>query len=161
MTQTRQLPSMPPVGRPESFYARQAQHAERAGDTHAHEAYKVGQYVTLGLDSRLPWPKQLKFFDHALRRHCATPPLPDEDIWLFYRSLADLVRTHAGETALRLASAKDDEYADRVAAGGCRHAIAEEARRYFMELTTLTDAKPPHFNDVDWAQLRLIREQWI
>lgn len=161
MTQTVQVPALPPIGRPESFYARQAHQAERDGDVHAHEAFKVGQYVTLGLDSRLSWPKRLKYFDHALRRHCVTPPLPDECVWLFYRDLADLVRSHAGEVALVLASAKDDEFAQQLCGGRGRDLIEDEAERFFLDLTTLSDAKPHHFNEEDWVQLKLIREQWV
>jgi len=99
MQRVRPLPEMPPIGRPESFYARQIQYADKVGDLHLHEASKVGQYVTLALDPSLIWAKRLKYFDHALRRHCTPPPLPDEDVWLFYRQLSNLVRQHAGEQA--------------------------------------------------------------
>ena len=155
------LPAMPPVGRPESFYARQVHIADKANDIHAHEAYKVGQYVTLGVDPALPWRKKLRYFDHALRRHCHPPPLPAEDVWLFYESLRDLVRSHSGEQALFLASAMDDAYHERCRCGALREAVCDEAERFFDDLLPRGPAKPDHFNAGDWEQLRLIRDQWV
>jgi hypothetical protein len=161
MQRVRPLPEMPSIGRPESFYAKQIQHADKVGDLHLHEAGKVGQYVTLALDPSLIWSKKLKYFDHALRRHCCPPPLPDEDVWLFYRQLSDLVRRYAGEQALRLASAKDDQFASRLAEGQSKNAIVLEARQFFYDLMTLGIVKPTHFNEEDWVQMKLIREQWV
>ncbi len=161
MPQARQLPSMPPIGQPESYYARQVQFADKIGDPHLHEAFKVGQYISLGIDPKLKWESKLKYFDHALRRHCAPPPLPDEDVWLFYRQLADLVRLHCGYQALLLASQKDDEYAGRLANKESREKIAEEAEPFFQKLMGLGWEKPNHFSDEDWVQLKLIRDQWV
>jgi hypothetical protein len=161
MAQARQLPPMPPIGQPESFYARQVQFADKMADPHAHEAYKVGQYVTLATDPRLPWESKLKYFDHALRRHCIPPPLPDEDVWMFYRSLADLVRQYAGLEALKMASMRDDEFAQRAAAGERRENISEDAEEFFEKLMGLGMHKPSHFTDEDWNQLKLIRDQWV
>ena len=155
------LPPIPPVGRPESYYARQVHLADKVNDVHAHEAHKVAQYVTLGLDPALPWAKKLRYFDHALRRHCQPPPLPAETVWLFYRDLADLVRTHCGEQALFLASAMDDSYAERCCRGEPHESVAADAERFFAELMPCGTDKPAHFNEADWAQLRLIRDQWV
>src|SRR5574340_698393 len=96
MTQTRNLPPLPVIGRPESYYAKLAHEAERTADVHAREAAKVGQYLTLALDPALAWEEKIKYFVHALRRHCQPPPFPDDEVWTFYRQLADLVRQHAG-----------------------------------------------------------------
>jgi hypothetical protein len=161
MQRVRPLPEMPLIGRSESFYARQIELADKTGDLHLHEASKVGQYVTLALEPTLTWAKRMKYFDHALRRHCNPPPLPDDDVWMFYRRLSDLVRCHAGEQALRVACKKDDEFARRLSTGESRNPILIEARQFFYELMTLNDDKPPHFNDEDWSQLKLIREQWV
>jgi hypothetical protein len=161
MSQARQLPAMPPIGRPESFYAQQIQLADKIGDPHLHEAFKVGQYVTLAIDPTIPWPSKLKYFDHALRRHCVPPPLPDEDVWMFYRQLSDLVRFHCGEVALKLASAKDDEFARRLAGSEAREQIADGAEPFFDRLMGLGRDKPNHFTEDDWAQLKLIRDQWV
>lgn len=161
MPQARQLPAMPPIGRAESFYAQQIQLADRTGDIHLHEAYKVGQYITLGLDPTLLWKSKLKYFDHALRRHCLPPPLPDENVWMFYSQLSDLIRHHCGECALKMASAKDDEFAKRLAAGEPRELIAEDAEPFFHQLMGLGREKPNHFTVDDWQQLKLIRDQWV
>ena len=160
MQRVRPLPEMPAVGRPESHYARQIQLADKIGDLHLHEASKVGQYITLALDPSLIWAKKLKYFDHALRRHCCAPPLPDEDVWIFYRALSNLIRQHAGEQALRLALIKDDEYVQRASRGTPRGPIVAEARQFFYELMTLGHERPEHFTEEDWVQLKLIRDQW-
>ena len=161
MPQARQLPAMPPIGRPESFYAHQIQFADKIGDPHLHEAFKVGQYVTLAMDPTLPWDKKLKYFDHALRRHCIPPPLPDEAVGMFYWHLSELVHLHCGEIALRMASKKDDEFARRLASGEPREQIAEDAEPFFDKLLGLGRDKPDHFSDDDWQQLKLIRDQWV
>src|SRR5205085_1049714 len=85
-------------GRPESFYAKRVHEADRQGDIHTHEAFKVGQYVTLAMDPHLSWDEKLKYFRHALKRHCVPPPYPDDDVWMFYQQLADLVRQNSGTT---------------------------------------------------------------
>jgi hypothetical protein len=161
MQQVRRLPQMPQIGQPESHYARQVQLADKLGDLHLHEANKVGQYVTLAVEPRLTWEKKLKYFDHALRRHCNPPPLPDDETWMFYQQLGNLVRYHCGEQALRLASRMDDEYARRLTAGEQRASIVADARHFFYDLMTLGEHKPTHFNEEDWGQLKLIRDQWI
>lgn len=155
-----QLPPLPEIGHPEAWYARRVQEADKAGDAHAHEAYKVGQYVTLGLDPHLEWEEKLKYFRHALKRHCTPPPFPDDAIWLFYRQLADLVRQYAGQEALKLASTEDDMYAARLAMGQTREQIEDEAEVFFKRLIP-TDECPDWFTQSDYDQLKLIRNQWI
>lgn len=161
MAQTRQLPQMPPIGKPESYYAKQCHAADRYGDPHAHEAHKVGQYVTLALAPGLDWQTRCKYFDHAIRRHCTPPPLPDEDVWMFYQSLADLVRMHAGQLALEAATKQDDRYAARLAAGEPKSLIAHDAELFFARLLGASKEKPEHFSEEDWQQLKLIRDQWV
>jgi hypothetical protein len=161
MQPTRQLPSMPEIGRPESFYAKLVHTADRQGDTHAHEAAKVGQYVTLAMDPSLSWEDKLKYFQHALKRHCVPPPYPDDDVWMFYQQLAELVRAHCGQEALRLASLEDDLYAARLSMGQSRDKIEDDAEQYFGRLLGSGDHCSEWFNDTDWSQLKLIRDQWI
>lgn len=160
-TPTRTLPPMPPIGHPESFYAKLAHQADKDSDVHAHEAAKVGQYITLALDPALPWNDKLKYFRHALKRHCQPPPFPDDDLWVFYRQLANLVRQYAGAEVLRLASTEDDLYAARLAMGQDREKIEDEAENFFASLMSGYDHCPPWFNESDWEQLRLLRDQWI
>jgi hypothetical protein len=161
MTQSRQFPPMPEIGKPESYYAHNVHQADRLGDVHAHEAHKVGQYVTLAMDPHLTWEEKLKYLKHALKRHCVPPPYPDDDVWMFYQQLADLVRQYAGQEALRLASVEDDLYAARVSMGQSREKIEDEAEEFFGKLLGAGDSCPEWFNEPDWAQLKLIRDQWI
>src|SRR4051794_40646834 len=101
-TESQTLPPMPEIGHPESYYAKKVHEADRQGDVHKREAHKVGQYITLALDPHLEWEEKLKYFRHAIKRHCVPPPLPDDAVWMFYRALADLVRQYAGQEALKM-----------------------------------------------------------
>ena len=120
----RTYPAMPEIGHPESYYARLAKHAERKDDTHAHEAAKVGQYVTLAIDPNLRWPQKLRYFKHAINRHCNAPRYAEDACWTFYHDLADLIRQHCGNEALRRQLAGD---LDRIVA---KAAHAEAGQRY-------------------------------
>lgn len=159
--QQRQLPQMPQIGLPESHYAKLVHQADSQGDHHAHEAYKVGQYVTLALDPHLSWEKKLKFFLHALKRHCLPPPYPDDDVWMFYQQLSKLVREYCTDEALRLASNEDDNYAARLTMGQTREKIEDDAEEFFAGLLGTFDMCPDWFTDEGWHQLKLIRDQWI
>jgi hypothetical protein len=160
-TQTRALPPLPGINHPESYYAKLAHEAEQSGDLHAHEAAKVAQYITLGLDSALPWEEKVKYFRHAVRRHCVAPPFCEEDVARFYERLAGLVRQHAGQEALRIASEHDDMFAARLSMGQDREAIEDEAEELFVKLMGSGDECPEWFPEEDWAQLRMLRDQWI
>jgi hypothetical protein len=161
MTRQRTFPPMPPIGRPESFYAKLAHEADKMGDLHAHEAAKVGQYVTLALDPALTWDDKLKYFRHAIKRHCQPPLYPDDDVWVFYKNLAELVRQHCGAEALRLMSREDDLYAARLSMGQEREMIENEAEEFFGKIMGSDEHKPDWFSETDWGQLKLIRDQWI
>lgn len=155
------LPAIPEIGHPESYYARQVHKADRAGHIHEREAFKVAQYITLAMDPHLAWGKKLRYFAHAIRRHCNPPPLPDEKVWLFYRQLAQLTRDYAGQEALRLASAEDDLYARRLSMGGTRERIRADAIAFFNGIMGGGEQCPEHFHDEDWMQLKLLRGQWV
>jgi hypothetical protein len=161
LQQPHVFPSMPPIGQSESFYAKIAKQADADGNMYAHEAAKVGQYITLALDPHLEWPAKLRYFQHALKRHCAPPPVPDEPIWIFYRDLAELVRQYAGFEALRLASNEDDMFATRLALGAERDAVESDAETFFGQLIGSGEKRPDWVSEDDWAQLKLIRDQWI
>ena len=98
------FPPMPELGHSEQYYKLKAVDAEKAHSPHAREAAKVGQYVTLAMNPALTWAEKQKYFTHAIKRHCVPPPYPDDEVWVFYQALADLVRSNAGAEALRLAS---------------------------------------------------------
>lgn len=161
MTEPHILPPMPEIGRSESYYAKLVHKADEAQNVHAHEAGKVGQYITLALDPHLAWEDKLKYFKHALKRHCQAPPFPDDDVWMFYRNLADLVRRYCGQEALRLASNEDDMYAARLSMGQLREKIENEAEVFFARLLGTGEGCPDWFNEEDYQQLKIIRDQWI
>jgi hypothetical protein len=157
----RQLPPMPEIGKHESYYAKLVHDADREGNTHLHEAAKVGQYVSLALDPSLDWEAKLKYFRHAIKRHCNPPAYPDDTVWMFYQDLANLVRQYCSAEALRLASAEDDLYAARLSMGQDREQLEDEAEEFFQRLMGSGDQCPDWFNESDYAQLKLIRDQWI
>jgi hypothetical protein len=156
-----ELPPLPEVGRPESFYAQQVKLAEQYRNIHAREAYKVGQYVTLGMERRLDWEKKLRYFRHALRSHCNPPPGANDKLWLFYGQLADMVRRNAGVEALRLASLEDDYYVGQVRAGVPRPQIMTQAEIFFRKILGDREEKPDYLNQEDYEQLLILRNQWI
>ena len=157
---TLTLPALPAIGRREAHYATLARRAREQGDPHARAAAKVGQYITIAGDPNLDWEQRLNHYQHCLKRHCAPPPWPDDETWMFYQGLADLVRQHAGQVALRLASAEDDLYAARLAMGQDRERIEDDAEAFFARLIP-GDGCPEWFNEGDYDTLKLIRNQWI
>ena len=153
--------TLPEIGKPEMYYARGVREAEANGDVHSREAFKVGQYVTLAIDPTLPWEQKLKYFRHALRRHCQPPPMPDDDVMDYYKRLAELVKQYCGQEALKLACAEDDLWATRKQLGQDDDKIADEAEAFFTKIMGTADACPDHFLTEDWAQIRMIRDQWV
>jgi hypothetical protein len=154
------LPRMPEIGRRESYYASLARRAQEQNDPPLRAAAKVGQYITIASNPALSWDAKLEHYQHAIQRHCVPPPWPDDETWLFYRGLADLIRQHAGQVALRLASIEDDLYAARLAMGQAREKIEDDAERFFAHLIP-SDGCPEWFNEADYETLKLIRNQWI
>jgi hypothetical protein len=156
-----ELPPLPEIGHPESYYAHQIHRADRLGNRHAREAFKAAQYVTLAMDPRLKWEQKLRYFSHALRAHCTAPPLAPESVWMFYGRLADLVRTQAGTEALRLAGREDDSWASQLQRGVSRDQLRLEAAMFFRRLVGEDGKKPEYLNSEDWEQLRILRQTWI
>ncbi|MDB5332820.1 MAG: hypothetical protein JWP03_3971 [Phycisphaerales bacterium] len=161
MLAPRELPALPAIGLPESHYAKLIHRADKHGDTHLREALKVAQYVTLGVDPHLPWEKKQRYFEHAIRRHCEPPPLASEETWLFYMQLKDLVKQHAGQEALKIASHADDAYAHRMRLGQSADDLRGEARMFFRRIMGDGEVKPVTFSEDDWHQLKLMRNQWV
>ncbi len=157
----RELPSMPEIGRPESYYSALVHTADKLSLPHHHEAAKVGQYITLALDPHLDWNGKLKYFRHALARHCTPPPYPDDELWMFYQNLASLVRQQCGREALRLASLEDDLFATRLAIGQTREAIEDDAEAFFFQIMGREASCPIWINEEDWDQLKILKNQWI
>jgi len=155
----RKPPPLPPIGEPEQFYVKMVRNADHERDALARDAFKVGQYITLGLNPTFPWEEKLRYFRHALERHCKPPPFPDDDVWLFYRELANLVRIHAGRDALKIASHHDDIYAQHAARGTPRAQIEAHAEALFVKL--IPADRPDWFKEEDYNWLKLIRDQWL
>lgn len=155
------IPPMPELGHTEAYYREVARAADRMHHIHAREAAKVGQYVTLGTTEDTDPATKMKYFHHALRRHCVPPPVSDDMVESFYERLADFVRDQAGREALRIASMEDDRYAMRLRDGEPRPKIVFEARRFFDKLMGSQDWCPEIFKEEDWEQLCLIRRQWL
>jgi hypothetical protein len=152
---------LPEIGLDEREYTRLVKLADQQNNPHLHEAHKVGMYVTLAVSPTLPWPEKLRYFKHALNRHCNPPPFPDEATWLFYRELANLVKQYAGAEALRLASKEDDFYAARLSIGQSREKIEAEAEEFFTSLIGDFNRPPDWLTDEDFATIKMIRDQWI
>jgi hypothetical protein len=152
---------MPPIGLRESQYMLRVQQADNEGDRLAHEANKVGQYITLALQPRRRWSEKLRFFKHALDRHCTPPDVATEAMRVFYQDLVSLIRDHCGAEALRLASREDDIYVRRVARGDSRELIADEAALFFVGLIGHDAHCPSHFHPDDWEALQVFRNQWV
>lgn len=159
---TTDLPPLPEIGHPESWYAKRIHDAEQNNDVHLREALKVAQYISLAIDPALDWDAKLKYFRHALRRHCQPPPFnEDPAVHDFYKSLATLVKEYCGAEALRLASAEDDNYAARLSMDQSREQIEDDAEAFFSRIIGRGTECPEWFKEEDWQQLKLIRDQWI
>jgi hypothetical protein len=160
-TVPKRFPPMPPIGLSDHDYSHLAKEAERRHDVHAKEAAKVGMYITSALKPDLPWEEKLRYFEHALHRHCNPPPYPDEETWLYYKELAALVKRYAGQEALRLASREDDFYAARLTMGQSRDKIEDEAEVFFSRLIGNGIDCPDFLTDDDFHMVKMIRDQWI
>lgn len=154
------IPPLPELGHSESYYVRGAHKAEKARDDLSVHGFKVGQYITLAMDSKLTWEEKLRYLKHTLNKHCVPPPIPDDSVWAYYKELERMVKECAGQEALRIASNEDDLYAALAQMGRPREDIEERAEVFFKRLVP-TDECPEWFNETDYAQLKLIRDQWI
>lgn len=158
----RQVPPMPRIGLPEETYLHVAHRAERDGDTLVFEAAKVGQYVSLALrDPDAPWGTKLRYFRHALKRHCTPPENADPPTKAWFERLAKLVRTQAGTEALRLSAEVDEMYQARKSLGQDVEKIADDAEKFFDQIAPMIETCPPVYTEEDWAKLKAIRDRWI
>ncbi len=160
-TVPKRFPPIPKIGLSDRDYSHLAKDAERRNDVHAREAAKVGMYITSAVRPDLPWEEKLRYFQHALHRHCNPPPYPDEETWLFYKELCALVKRYAGQEALRLASREDDFYAARLSMGQSRDKIEDEAEVFFSRLIGNGIDCPEFLTEDDFHMVKMIRDQWI
>jgi hypothetical protein len=151
---------MPVIGHPPAFYERHIKQAEAAGDVHARASQKVGQYVTEGIDPKLPWEHKLKCFKHALKHHSVAPEGADELLTAFYKKLGEVVRRHAGTEALHAAQKFHIDAMKRLNAGTPRATIEDEADEFFTLL--LGHERTPDWCSRELAeQIARIRDQWV
>jgi hypothetical protein len=155
------FPPMPQLGQSEAYYKELVRQAEQNHQVHAREAAKVGQYVTLGIQEDTDPASKMKFFRHAIRKHCVPPPISDVGVEGFYERLGDFVRLHAGRQALRVASIEDDRFAMRERDGESHEKLVAEAQVFFEKLLGPDGLRSDLFTDDDWRQLTMIRHQWI
>ena len=154
------IPKIPQIGLDEHVYARMARKADEAGDRHAREAAKVGLYVTLALNPKMPWKEKLRHFEHAIQKHCHCEAKVDHRLWAFYHALCNVVREHCGNEALRLASEQDDRYAARLAMGQSKAEIRRDAIPFFESLTGREKGCPSYMREDEFSLIRMIRQQW-
>ena len=159
--EAKQFHPLPVIGYPEAYYAKHIKDADAHGDKIAHEAYKVGQYITCGLDPAKKWPEKLKYFCHALRHHTVPPAGSDEQAKAYFHRLAEMVRRYAGHEAVRLAKHENDSYALRLHSGTARPELEEEAEVFFAELLGHDHDCPDWCTKEAWQQITHIRDQWI
>lgn len=154
------IPALPELGHSENYYVRGAHRAETNGNELKVHSYKVGQYITLAMDYKLTWEEKLRYLKHTLNKHCVPPKILEDNVWGFYKELQRLVKDAAGQEALRIASAEDDMYAALLQMGRDRAEIENRAEVFFKRLIPCEEC-PEFFHDTDYAQLKLIRDQWI
>lgn len=151
---------LPVIGHPPAFYERHIKQAEAAGDVHARASHKVGQYVTEGIDPKLPWEYKAKCFRHALKHHCIAPADADEALQAFYRKLADVVKRNASNEAIHAAQRFNIEANKRVTAGEPREKLEDEVDDFFTIL--MGRERTPDWCTKDAAdQIARIRQQWV
>lgn len=156
------VPKMPKIGLPEKVYLNAAREAEARGDDLTFEAAKVGQYVSLALrDLDARWEKKLKYFRHALKRHCQPPEHADAVTKAWFEKLAAHVKSYAGNEALRLAAEQDECFETRRELGQTADEIAEDAEPFFDMVCPHCDTCPPVYNESEWEQLKEYRDRWI
>ena len=151
---------LPVIGHAEAFYLKHVKEAEAAGDRHARASHKVGQHVTAALDVKMSWEQKHKRFARALEHYCIIPGDAGPALHAFYTKLAELVRRHAGQEALRLARKQHEAYSQRVKAGESREAVEEDAEKFFFDL--LGHAGCPNWCTPEaWQQITAWRDHWV
>lgn len=152
---------LPVIGHPETWYIKHAKDAEAAGDSHARASFKVGQYVTIGLDHKRPWEERVAAFRHALKHYCTATPDSEECIKSFYAKLGELVRRHASNEALKMARHKNDEFNIRLSNGAARDELVDEAETFFPSLLGHSHGCPEYYNPDTYTALRAIEDRWV
>ena len=156
----RQFHPMPVIGHPETWYKKHIEIADAAGDALAHCSYKVGQYVTLGMDPQKSWEEKAKYFRHCIKHHCVAPPGADAETIAFCNKLRDIVCRYASQEARRLAHAEHEQYAMRLDMGASRETLADEADVFFPALLGHGPC-PEYITPEAFKDICGLRDRWI
>ena len=151
---------LPVIGYPESYYYKHIKQADAAGDVMAHNAHKVGQYVTLGLDQKRDWEERTKYFKHTLKNHCVPTPDADEETRAFYQKLQELVLRYASQEARRMARQENDSYSMRAEMGVPREQLVEEAEVFFPKLLGHGGC-PEYLSPEVYSEIIALRDKWV
>jgi len=160
IAQKQQFHPLPVIGYPEAYYAKHIKQADADGNVIAHNAHKVGQYVTLGLEQKRTWEEKSKFFRHTLKHHCVAPAGSDADTQAFYKKLHDLVIRYASQEIRRLVRQETDGYSMRLEMGVPRETLVEEAEVFFPKL--IGHGECPEFVSPEaFKEIRALRDKWV
>ena len=151
---------LPVIGYPEAYYAKHIKQADDVGDIMAHNAHKVGQYVTLGIDPKRGWEEKAKYFRHTIKHHTVAPSDADEDTKAFYKKLHDLICRYASQEARRLARQEHDGYAMRMEMGVSKDTLSEEAEVFFPALLGHGPC-PEYFTQEVFNEIKALRDKWV
>src|SRR4051794_31756316 len=151
---------LPVIGHPQAFYDRHIEEAEKAGNSHAKASYKVGQYVTAGLDPKRSWEDKIFMFKRAMERYCSAPKDADEGVRAFYQKMCELVRRHAGVEAVHAARKLHEDLNRKLKEGKSRGDLEEEAEQFFLHLFG-HERCPGWCSKEAAAQIAEIRDYWI
>jgi hypothetical protein len=151
---------LPVIGYPETYYAKHIKQADEAGDIMAHNAHKVGQYVTLGIDPKRDWEEKAKYFRHTMKHHTACPADADDDTKLFYEKLRELILRYASQEARRMARQEADGYQMRSEMGVARETLVEEAEVFFPKILGHGPC-PEFFTPEVFAEIKALRDKWV
>ena len=154
------VPRIPALGQPERFYATRAREAREEGDVHGLHAFKVAQYITAAQGEELSWDEKVRNYDHALNQHCEAPPMADDNVWMFYGKLAELVRQHAAHEAFGIAQRIDAIYNERLQNGVAWREIERSATHFFGKMVS-SQRCPRWFKEEDYRQLVILRNFWV
>ncbi len=157
-TTRRIFPPLPELGEANTHYGKVAHKAEKQGDLDTRAVYKVAQYLTLARNPTLAWPEKLKYFRHALEKHAKPNPPIDEEVWAFYQTVQNWVRSECGAEALRLTSIENQFFSERLAQHEARFRIVSDAAKFFRDI--VPSECPDWFLPEPYAELRAIQLRW-
>jgi hypothetical protein len=158
--QANRFHPLPVIGHPDAFYTKHIKAAEEAGDIHARESHKVGRYITLAMDHQMVWEEKVRHFRHALKHHCNAPPDAGSDVVQFYEKLAELVRRHAGQEAVRFVNRENDAMRLRERKGTPRENLKQEAVELKRRVLGEVDACPGWMSKDGFEQVTRVLGQW-